>query len=392
VQLSLSSLLPSSLWWPGVAGSVLAVFDPAGSGPLLPIPMEPKLFERDRFTWGAEDWLVVRHRLHEPPLLIALAAPISPFTEPFSRAARRGLVAFIAVIVVSSFLALLLTRRMTGPLHRLAEAADAVSRGELERRVVEEGPDEIRRVGGAFNAMTQSVRNMLRKLSQQEAVAAVGEFAATLAHEVRNPLTSIRLDLEKARERTTDDRARELLERALREIERLDAAVTGSLRVARSGSLTLSPVELRWPLEAAMQAAEPEFRGRGATLAPPPSFPEPLRVRGNAGALEQLFLNLLRNAAEALGPDGRAAVDIDVTPERVRVSVRDDGPGIPAEHLEQIFEPFFTTKEEGTGLGLAIARRIARAHGGDLAVESAAGHGTIVHVLIPRDGEALRHA
>lgn len=387
LELRLDALLPGGLWWPGVGGSVLAVFEPNGGAPLLPLPMESTLFARDRFEWGEDTWLAVRHRLHDPPLLLAMAAPTEAFTEPFARAARRGLWAFVAVLAASTVLALVLTSRMAAPLEHVAEAADAVSQGDIARQVAEDGPDEIRRVGRAFNAMTESLRRTLRELSQREAVAAVGEFAASLAHEVRNPLTSIRLDLERARERAEDEPSRGLLERALGEIERLDAAVSGSLRVARSGRLTLEPVDLRRPLEAAVHAAAPVFAERGVTLEPvtPPSGQ--LTVQGNAGALEQLLLNLLRNAAEALEPGGWARIDIEEgDPTHLRVVVRDDGPGISDEAVDRVFEPFFSTKEEGTGLGLPIARRIAQAHGGDLIIESTPGEGTAVHVVLPRDG------
>src|SRR5207249_1088607 len=125
----------------------------------------------------------------------------------------------------------------------------------------------------AFNAMTESLRRTLDRLSQREALAAVGEFAAYLAHEVRNPLTAMRLDLERARERLADTAAADvLLGRALDQIDRLDSAVSGSLRIARSGRLALAPLDLREPLAAAIHAAQPAFTARGAELlhlAPP---------------------------------------------------------------------------------------------------------------------------
>ncbi len=379
----LSSLLPGGLWWPGVGGSLLALFAGEDGTPLLPIPMDPALLDSDRFEWRGEEWLAVRHRLEEPPLVVALAAPVGAFTEPFSRAARQGVLIFGTVLVLSVAMTMLMTKRMTGPLEELAGTADLVARGELERRVSEEGPDEIRRVGRAFNAMTASLRETLRKLARQEAAAAVGEFAASLAHEVRNPLTAIRLDLERAQERSDDDGAQALVARALGEIERLDSAVSGSLEVARSGNLDLEPVDLRGPLEAAAHAAKPEFDSRGAELESVGGLPE-IWVRGDTGALEQLFLNLLRNAAEALTEGGRAWIHVDPNSTQVRVSVRDDGPGIPPDIVGSVLEPFYSTKSDGTGLGLSIATRIARAHGGDLMIESGPEGGTTVLVVLPR--------
>jgi signal transduction histidine kinase len=383
VELRVNALLPGGLWWSGVGGSILSAFGGRDRRPLLSPPMEPGLLlTGDRFAWNGQDWVVVRHALQEPPLVLALAAPLGPFTEPFSRAARQGVLIFAGVIALGIALASLLTRRLTGPLERLAATAEAVAQGDLERRVGQTGPDEIRRVGRAFDAMTDSLRDTLRKLSRKEAAAAVGEFAAALAHEVRNPLTSIRLDLERARERTNDSGVQELMSRAVAGIERLDSTVSGSLRIARSGNLSLQAIDLRRPLEAAIHAAAPDFQASGAALDPLPP-PPTVQVRGDPGALEQLFLNLLRNAAEALEEGGRAWVEIQVTRDQVRVSVLDDGPGIPPDTLPSVLEPFVSTKGEGTGLGLPISLRIARAHGGELTLESTPGEGTACHVVLP---------
>ncbi len=388
VQLRLSALLPANVALSGIGGSVLAIFDQNGSASLLPLSMSGDLFASDGFEWAGERWIVARRQLREPPMRFAVAAPLAPITEPFSQAARRAAIALMGVLAVGLIVSMLMTRRITGPLERLAVAADDVAAGRFERRVDEAGPDELRRLGGAFNTMAQSLRSTLQQLSQREAVAAVGEFAASLAHEVRNPLTAIRLDLERARERMSDPaRADELLARALAEIDRLESTVTGSLRIARSGSLTLSGIDLRQPLGAAMTAAEPTFASRCARQDRWTLPSAPVIVRGNTGALEQLFLNLLLNAAEALPEGGCARVRVDERKTDVRVSVSDDGPGMPTEVLAHIREPFYTTKERGTGLGLSIAERIARAHGSELVLESAPGVGTVVSVTLSREAE-----
>jgi len=385
-RLRLSALLPAALWWSSVGGSVLALFDEGGNARLLPLSMGPELFASDQFDWAGDRWIVVRRQLHEPALRFAIAAPLTPIAEPFARAARRAGLALLVVLLAGLVLSALLTRRVTGPLERMSVAADEVARGRFDQRVGEQGPDELRRLGRAFDSMTESLRATLQKLSQREAVAAVGEFAASLAHEVRNPLTSIRLDLERARERLDDPRrAGELIGRALAEIDRLDATVGGSLRIARSGSLTLSDVDLRQPLRAALHAARPVFAAHGAHLDVVDSGEGPFVVRGNAGALEQLFLNLLLNAAEAVPRGGRARVALEPRDDGVCVSVHDDGPGIAPELLGRIREPFYTTKEHGTGLGLSIAQRISDAHGAELLLESIAGSGTSARVVLARE-------
>ena len=244
--------------------------------------------------------------------------------------------------------------------------------------------DEVGRVARAFNAMTESLSRTLRELSQRQALAAVGEFAASLAHEVRNPLTSIRLDLQRVEEKLADEsEARVLLDRALGEIERVDRSVTGALRVARSGRIAQEPVDVRQPLEAALHSAEPEFKTRDARLAEARLGGEPIWVRGDAAALEQLFLNLLLNAGQALESGGRAGVEVKSDGGETLISIWDSGCGIALDELDKVFKPFYSTRAEGTGLGLAIAQRIAVAHGGDLSIESTPGMGTTARVRLP---------
>ncbi len=389
VRLRTGSLLPSDLVVPGLGGSVLALFDATGRTPLLPLTIEPQLLESDRFTWAGETWLAVRDTLYEPPLQLALSAPLGALGQPFELAARRGLIALLGVAAGVFLLALLTTRRITMPLERLADGADTVSRGNLDSAVAESGPDEIRRVASAFNSMTENLRRTLRELSQRESLAAVGEFAASLAHEVRNPLTAIRLDLERAQKHIGEgERASQLVDHALGEVRRLDASVTDALRLARSGQLSPVMLDLRQPLKAAYRAAAPGFGSRGAELHPLALPADPVWTTGDAGALEQLFLNLLLNAADALSTGEQAGVDLELEAERIRISVWDRGKGIPPDVMQRIFEPFYSTTPEGTGLGLPIARRIAQAHGGELKIESTPGEGTTARISLPVAGAA----
>ncbi len=139
-------------------------------------------------------------------------------------------------------------------------------------------------------------------------MAAVGEFAASLAHEVRNPLSSIRVNLQLAEERMERSLDRELVTKALGSIERFEHTVTDALRVARSGRVVREPVTLRAALAGAMRSAEPEFRRRGVHLAPLAEAEAGVSLVGDAGALEQVFLNLLLNAAQAQAAGGQAGI------------------------------------------------------------------------------------
>jgi signal transduction histidine kinase len=259
-----------------------------------------------------------------------------------------------------------------------------VTRGELDRHVEPGTRDEIGRVTHAFNTMTESLRRTLAELSQRQAVAAVGEFASALAHEIRNPLSAMRLNLQHVQERLPIDApANEPLRQVLRDIDRLDGTLGSALRIARTGKMSLEPVELRIPLEAAMRIAAPEFERRGVILEPLPVPDRATRMLGDSSALEQLFINLLLNAAQACEPGARAGVRTAVAGDSVTVTVWDTGRGFAPEAKNRAFDPFFTTKAEGTGLGLTVARRIVLAHRGEVAISSAPGGGTEVRVEFP---------
>ncbi len=141
-------------------------------------------------------------------------------------------------------------------------------------------------------------------------------------------------------------------------------------------------LDLRDPLRAALHAASATFAERNVPMATP-ALDREVRVRGEPGALEQLFLNLLLNAAQAVEPGGTVTVVLEMKGTRARVAIADDGPGISPEVRDRIFQPFFSTKSDGTGLGLAIARRIAEAHGGRLEIAGADGTGTRAVVTLP---------
>ena len=382
------ALLPPGELAPAVAGMVVGAFESSTGISLLPVPLDPELLREDAFTWGGDRWLAVNRELEDPPLEVVIAAPLTPFVAPFEQSARRSTWLLMGVAAAGLLLAALVTGRMTRSLEALSRAADAVSRGDLDRRIEAQGGDEVSRLARAFNTMTESLQATLAKLARRESAAAVGEFAASLAHEVRNPLTAIKVDLQSVEERLPPDSPlRESQERALREVTRLDDTVASTLTIARSGRIRAKPLDLRAPVHAAADAARPSFDSRGAKLRIEPS-PSPIPVTGDVAALEQLFLNLIRNAAEALSSDGEAVVELSVEDGSASVAIRDVGRGMPTEVQERAFEPFFSTRSEGTGLGLPIARRIALAHNGELTLQSSPGQGTTVVVTLPLSTDA----
>ncbi len=257
-----------------------------------------------------------------------------------------------------------------------------------------------------FQDVTEVV-TMERELRHRERLAAVGELAAGVAHEVRNPLAAISGCVEMLRalnrDRTADAEQDRLMGIVLREIERLDALIADFLQFARPGPPKLEAVALRPLLE---EVAEMCRAACPVGVRVEVAAPAGLVARADPTQLRQVLWNLVRNAVQALGERGNIRLcaapapralsqadsgsDRSGTAERgdaVEIVVADDGPGIAPEALERIFDPFFTTKPAGSGLGLATVHRIVTAHGGSVGVLASPGGGASFRVLLPENGE-----
>lgn len=384
-QVRLEALLPGDSLPPLVNAAQLTVRD-TSSGRLFRGTGLGEGAAGGRFDVDGAPWLSVRRTVSDLPLLLTLSAPAGPFLGSFEQGAQIGLVLLAVITAVALLLTVFFTARLTRSLESLADAADAIAAGDLSHELtLRAGPaEEVRRLASSFEAMVASLNKTLHNLARRESLAAVGEFAATMSHEVRNGLSAVRLDLQQVAERMPpDDRIGALLSRALHNVERLNSAVTGALGVARGDTEKWQIVEIAPLLEAAADAAEGTFIKSGGVLRRDLSAANGCFTRGDASALEQLFLNLLINAGQALSPGAEAVMDVDGNgASGVVVSIRDAGAGMAPSQVARAGEPFYSSKAGGTGLGLSIARKIALAHGGTLSVESTPGEGTIVRVQL----------
>jgi two-component system, cell cycle sensor histidine kinase and response regulator CckA len=232
------------------------------------------------------------------------------------------------------------------------------------------------------------------RLTQAERLSALGVLSAGVAHEINNPLAYVVLNLEvlereltKPDGRTTPEALLERVRQARHGAERVATIVRDLKTFARADGWTRGPVHVESVLESALNVAQSETSKSARVTRRYADVPA---VLGNGARLEQVFLNLVLNAAQAI-PEGDAAnheirIELASDGETVRVEVGDDGVGMTREVLDRIFDPFFTTKPPGvgTGLGLPICRSIVRAHGGELDVHSAPGQGSTFTVILPR--------
>ena len=231
-----------------------------------------------------------------------------------------------------------------------------------------------------------SAAQLERRLSRAETLAAMGRLTATLAHEIKNPLAIIRGSAERLGK--LDPESRRWADSVVEETDRLSRTVGRYLQFARGEESTAGDGDAARALAETLDLLEDEFRSRRATLVRPEpapgALPEPLPVTLDNESLKQVFLNLILNALEALGENGRLVVSVEQAPARIAVRFADDGPGIPPETLQQIGSPFVTTKATGSGLGLFLSRRLVQAAGGTLDITSSMGRGTVCTVLLPR--------
>src|ERR1019366_6963231 len=194
-QVRIDALLPRDSLPPLVNAAQLSVRDTA-SGMLFRGTGLGESASEGRFKVAGAPWLSVQRRVAGLPLLFTLSAPSGPFLQSFEHGAQIGLALLIVITAVALFLTAFFTTRLTRSLEALADAADAIAAGDLSHEVsVQAGrTEEVRRLAGSFHTMVESLQKTLHDLARRESLAAVGEFAATMSHEVRNGLSSVRLD------------------------------------------------------------------------------------------------------------------------------------------------------------------------------------------------------
>ena len=216
----------------------------------------------------------------------------------------------------------------------------------------------------------------------------MGKLAASVAHEIRNPLTSLKMRLFSLRQTLgADPQYADDFWVVSEEISRLESIIRNFLEFSRPPELELRPHRLGLLIDKALELFGPRLYEKDIAVARRDATDLPMVV-ADADQLKQVFVNLMANAAEAVPEEGRLQVSTALRPDKDHrqmavVRFQDSGTGVPADVRERIFEPFFTTKEGGTGLGLCIAAQIMARHGGRLELESSAPQGATFAVWIP---------
>ncbi|MCS7316258.1 MAG: cache domain-containing protein [Bryobacterales bacterium] len=299
---------------------------------------------------------------------------------------------------------------ITRPIGELVEATRKIAAGHFDQEVSVRASGELALLAESFNAMVASLRKMRSdleewgrtledkvrrrteelvamhdRIAQAERLASLGKLSAGVAHEINNPLGAVlaltALTLE---DLDPNDPARENLEEVVRQAERCRNIVRGLLEFARQSEPHVEPLDLNRVLEEtlALVARQSMFFNIAVVKELDPDLP---RVMGDRSQLQQVFMNLLLNAVQAMEEKGTITLVSRKVDGFVEVSITDTGCGIPPDKLGRIFDPFFTTKPsgKGVGLGLSIAYGIVTKHGGDIRVESEVGRGSTFTVRLP---------
>ena len=277
-------------------------------------------------------------------------------------------------------------RQLLTPLARVTERARSVARGDLTPQPVTPTEDEIGELAAAFEQMVTSVSQAQSRAVANERLAASGKMAAHVTHEIRNPLSSIGLNVELLEEELAKEgpraESRTLLTAIAREVERLGLLSEEYLRLARLPSPRMEAEDVAAAVRAVVDFARPEIERAGSTVTLTAEAPLPPALF-DEGQIRQALLNLLRNAREAMPAGGPIEVVVRADGMSVGIAVDDRGGGISDDIRARVFDPFFSTKGEGTGLGLAITRQIVQAHGGSVNCDSREGGGTRFRIMLP---------
>jgi two-component system NtrC family sensor kinase len=331
-----------------------------------------------------------------------------------------AIIALLTVLGLAATAIVFTRRAVVRPVERLVEGVHRVKQGDLKEKVpIVEGSGEIAALAESFNEMeaalleirrqrlailegleqqveqrTAALRNAQERLIQSEKLSSLGRLAASIAHEINNPLAGIltyaKLLVRTLEEAPPDDRARTKIIAQLklveRETQRCTAIVRNLLDFARERPLKLSQVDVNAAIGEALFLINNQVRMQNIQLES--SLGDVPPIEADFGQIRQALVNILINACDAMLQGGTLRVRSHRHDGRVEIVVEDTGIGITPENMKKVMDPFFTTKEKGTGLGLSVVYGIVERHGGGLRLDSTPGHGTTVTISLPEAAAA----
>lgn len=321
-------------------------------------------------------------------VLVTMELDFNPQTEVIRAFKNRYLFTITVVFVLTLCLLVFLIAQALRPIRELSDACAEITTGVLRPINSKGNASEIVTLERTFNGMIESLKEkevVESKLRQAQRLSAIGNLAAGVAHDVRNPLNAIKLLSSHALDSlgTTENQHTAKQLRTIRtEVDRLEDIVSSFLSLAKEEELKFAPTPIDTVLDECVRLVKQDAEMRGVKLTAELRAGD-LPLMLDTGKMSRAILNVLLNSLEACPRDGRVRLFSRTLDKSCEVEIRDDGPGMDEAVLDRIFDPYYTTKAMGTGLGLSITRGIIEEHKGTIAITSSPGAGCQVLISLP---------
>jgi signal transduction histidine kinase len=287
----------------------------------------------------------------------------------------------VAMIIIGYVLAITISR----PIMRLREVSNAVASGDLDQQSGLKRQDEIGDLARSFDSMVYQLKNRTAELIQSEKLSAIGQMAAGIAHDVKNPLAVVKGMSEELKEDfRSEPQMLEYLDMISKNADRANTIISDLMKFSRESKFEKSYLNLFDTVTSALRLTEYLAR-KGKVQVEVVKRGEKLMLYYDPQQIEQVLINLIQNAIQAMPEGGKITLAVGEHNHSAIIQIQDTGIGIPEENIQKIFDPFFTTKPigEGTGLGLSVSYGIIKNHDGDIRVQSKVGKGTIFTIRLP---------
>ncbi|MGB6864702.1 MAG: ATP-binding protein, partial [Candidatus Aminicenantaceae bacterium] len=304
---------------------------------------------------------------------------------------RSVIISFLALGILIFITLRLFEKIINRPLSQLKNKMKQVQGGNLRVQLRPLKNDDIGDLTQSFNIMVANLRQAKqqieelhdRELEKAGHLASIGELAAGLAHEIKNPIAGIKGALEVINQRTDPaDPQKEIFTEILQQIDRIYNIVQDLLSYARPREINLKPINPNECIQRAVTLAQSQMQDKDIKFHFEKSK-EDIQILCDENKIQEVVLNLLINSIAAIEEKGEISIGLNQKNDRwLEIAIRDDGKGIKVEHLTQVFNPFFTTRRRGTGLGLSICKKIIEAHKGSIDVQSEEGKGTVFTIRL----------
>lgn len=318
------------------------------------------------------NWALVIHR------------PVSEVEEHVNRMRLQILVVILAGIALALISTLVYTRRLVTPIGALVDGANRLSQGDLQYKIPVAGHDELGTLATEFNLMAEQLSQIQQQLRRVEHLDTIAKFSSVVAHEIRNPLNAMQINLHLLREHLQESE-HEYLDVISGEIHRLENLVREFQTISRPPSLSPQETDMNELLTDIVNLQKGTATTQGIEVVTDLDHDLPL-VEIDRNRLTQAILNVVLNAIQSMKSGGQMMVRTRREAEAeagITIEVSDTGEGIAPEDLPHVFDFYYTSRDSGSGLGLSVAHQIVFEHGGEITLESTKGEGTTVMIALP---------